>query len=105
LLQFVSFLVLRWSRPELDRPFKVPIASFWLIALLTLPALAYGCVVAVVTLMHGWLPLILNSIIFFIGLLSGYFAVWHANRTGRLHDWEVEVDCDNDAVRARVPSE
>ncbi|KAF4697547.1 hypothetical protein FOZ60_004419 [Perkinsus olseni] len=105
LLQFVSFLVLRWSRPELDRPFKVPIASFWLIALLTLPALAYGCVVAVVTLMHGWLPLILNSIIFSIGLISGYFALWHANRTGRLHDWEVEVDCDNDAVRARVPSE
>ncbi|EER06554.1 amino acid transporter, putative [Perkinsus marinus ATCC 50983] len=101
LLQFVSFLVLRRSRPELNRPFKVPVASFWLICVLTLPTLAYGCLVVVVTLMNGWLPLTLNSTIFTIGLVFGYVSLWHANKRGRLQDWEEEADYGDDEVQTR----
>ncbi|KAF4647624.1 hypothetical protein FOL47_004359, partial [Perkinsus chesapeaki] len=69
LLQFVSFLVLRWKHPNLERPFKVPVKPFWLIVIFTLPALVYGSTVAVVTIINGWIAASLNSVILVLGIV------------------------------------
>ncbi|EER12182.1 amino acid transporter, putative [Perkinsus marinus ATCC 50983] len=82
LLEFFSLLKLRWSRPEMSRPYRIPVKSFWGLLVAMSPPLIYGGFIVVVSFIAGWLTLGLNCAALAVGLVLGWLAVRHSDKLG-----------------------
>ncbi|KAF4695439.1 hypothetical protein FOZ62_022550 [Perkinsus olseni] len=109
LLEFFSLLKLRWSEPDMDRPYRIPIKSFWGVLAVMTPPLVYGGFVVVVSFIAGWLTFGLNCAALAIGLVLGWLAVRHSDKLGfDDHMWKDGFDCEDnfrsDSLDAGHPS-
>ena len=68
ILEIAAFLKLRYSKPDLPRPFRAPLSGCWTV-LLAVPPLLLGCVVLFSSCTQSWSSLIMNGAAVIVGLL------------------------------------
>ncbi|KAF4672370.1 hypothetical protein FOL47_000612 [Perkinsus chesapeaki] len=98
LLEVFALIKLRWSQPNLERPFKIPIKSFWWLLIALTPCLVFGSFVVIASFIADWLTLILNCVVLVLGIPLGWLAVKHADKLGIKQNWEDGFDAGLDEV-------
>ncbi|KAF4672368.1 hypothetical protein FOL47_000610 [Perkinsus chesapeaki] len=98
LLEIFGLVKLRWSQPDLERPFKIPIKSFWWLLIALTPCVVFGSFVVIASFIADWLTLILNCVVLVLGIPLGWLAVKHADKLGIKQNWEDGFDAGLDEV-------
>jgi amino acid transporter len=107
LLEYAAFIKLRISRPELDRPYRVPLNTFGCLVIFTPPVfftVAILCMADYATLVFCFFVNMLGLIIFVAKQRSEYLHV-DDNYRGQTLVPSDEDDCDSVAQASTTPSD
>ena len=82
ILEFLACLKLRVSHPDLPRPYRVPLGTWGLLALLVIPVLI-SAYVLVTTFLETQFSMVLNSVALLFGVVGGAIFVARNPDNGR----------------------